>query len=99
MNNKAGTIDVLVIYSNGMASVYDFKGQNFKTIDSKVVGEVPASKIQSGDLQLLHYTQMLREVYGIQGFIKTRLVPFNLQMNMKKRTSNLSEVWGRAARA
>jgi hypothetical protein len=80
--DTGGTIDMLVLFSNGKASVYDFKGQRFWTKD-KHTEDFKISKIESGTIQMQNYIKILREVYGIseKNFIETRLLPFNLNVN------------------
>jgi hypothetical protein len=85
----AGTIDLLVIFSNGKASVYDYKGQYFKTSGDKVVGDFKSTKVRSGRAQTSEYKKILQDNYGIDEFIEVRLVPFNFQYN---RVGNISKI-------
>ena len=85
----AGTIDLLVVYSNGKTSVYDYKGQYFRTKLGKVVEDFKGTKIRSGRAQTNEYKKILKEEYGIEEFVEVRLVPFNFQYN---RAGNISKI-------
>lgn len=77
----AGSQDVLVIYSDGSASIYDYKFINFTKKDGKVnvEQEIPFSKRQSYHLQIAEYKRILEEVYGIKHFRQTRIMPFDIK--------------------
>lgn len=89
----AGTIDLLVVYSNGKASIYDYKGYKYFTKgDGKLMGEFAISKIVTGDMQIGIYKDILRDSYGVEDFIETRLIPFNISFNNKSGTIYTFEV-------
>lgn len=85
----AGTIDLLVIYSNGKMSIYDYKGQKYRTRGSQVLEDFRSSKIWSGNEQISVYRDVLRNEFGIEDFLETRLIPFNFQFN---KAGNISTI-------
>lgn len=85
-----GSQDVIVIFSDGSASIYDYKFINFKTEKKGKTFEVPEGteinfmKEKSYNLQLSEYKRILQDVYGINKIRATRILPFNIQYESKK---------------
>ena len=80
----AGTVDVLAVYSNGKASIFDYKNINFKTIRGKVVSTVPFYKQEAYHIQLMQYADMLNK-YGVNSFVHIQALPINMQLNSQKK--------------
>lgn len=76
--NMAGTVDLLVVFSDGSASIYDFK-----TFSQKTPGRPYASRIGDWDVQLSNYRNMLKHNYGINKFRHTRVIPFRTDYSGK----------------
>lgn len=69
-----GTVDLLIVFSDGSVAIYDYKFINFfKNQDS-----IPFVKERSYDAQISTYKNILSKLYGIQKFRKTRIIPFNI---------------------
>ena len=78
----AGTIDLLVVYSNGKSSLYDYKTKTFKRKGGKVIEEsFGIDKIRTGEDQMSIYTQILRDEYGMNEFVETRLTPIDMRFD------------------
>lgn len=78
--DRAGSIDVMVIFSDGSASIYDYKfmGMEHTTINGKVVVTqdwIHIGKEKSFNIQIGEYKRMLREKYGVTHFRETRIIP------------------------
>lgn len=80
----AGTMDIVVVYSDGSISIYDHKFINYK---KELIGEkwvvnpeqsVPFYKMRSYEGQIGIYKNMLNKM-GITNFRETRILPNNIQ--------------------
>lgn len=74
--DEAGTIDLLAVYSDGTASIYDFKsyvGQPKK--------EPSMNKVEGWEIQMQNYKNMLKRAYGVKGFRESRVIPLQVQYN------------------
>ena len=97
-----GSQDLTVVYSDGSASIYDYKFINFKKqfINNKWVFpehmEVNFMKEKSYNLQLAEYKRILKEVYGINKIRATRILPYNVQYKFKNKvpTTTISDLEG-----
>lgn len=81
--DTAGTIDLLVSFSDGSISRYEYKFINFTTDESKTVviqDNVPWYKQDMYDAQMLAYETIIRSNIGNQQERLTRAIPFNLQI-------------------
>ena len=81
----AGSIDLLAVYSDNSASIFDFKSMmpasRYKK-GTKIVEEfVPFYKIDSFKLQQFQYKRILQDVYGIKKVRQTRIVPIQLELS------------------
>jgi hypothetical protein len=97
--DTAGSTDILAIFSDGSASIFDFKFIEFATKNGKVIVDmINPLKEQSFDMQMKEYKRMLQDVYGISKFRQTRVVPINVQYQWKnegdgsRKTSNLYSI-------
>jgi hypothetical protein len=95
--DTAGTMDVVVIFSDGSASIFDFKFINYK---KQLIGnqwildpesQVPFYKRRSYEAQIGIYKNMLRQI-GITNFRETRILPNNIQFKYNKQGLPIFEV-------
>lgn len=77
---EAGTVDLLVVYPNGVVDIFDYKSMIFKEVGGKVTSTVNEYKRDAFDIQLIKYKDMLRENYGVTQFGATRIIPINMQL-------------------
>ena len=92
-NNIGGTIDVLVIFSDGSASIYDWKfkspriGSNAEISKKgiEITGDMYASSLDGYDNQLNAYKNTLLTKYGVTKVRHSRIVPISV---MFKRNSD-----------
>ena len=68
--NVVGTIDLLVLFSDGSAAIYDYKTKSFGR--DKTISTV---KRTDWMFQLSNYANMLRDVYGIANIRQSRIIP------------------------
>lgn len=90
----AGSIDVLAIYSDGRASVFDYKFLNLDEKDGKISDFAKQKlfyKEDSYGLQMSEYKRILRDTYGIKGFIHTRVVPMNVRFAWDKKAGKMTD--------
>lgn len=92
----AGTMDVVVVYSDGSVSIYDYKFINYR---KELIGEkwvidpeqgIPFYKRRSYEGQISIYKNMLTKL-GVKNFRETRILPNNIQFK-KKNKKLLQEV-------
>jgi hypothetical protein len=83
----AGTGDVVAVFSDGRASIFDYKfislpmsweGQNYTHYST----EITAAKEESYEQQISEYKRMLKQIYGVKEFIHSRVVVVNTQYNV-----------------
>jgi hypothetical protein len=80
--DRAGTVDLLVVYSDGSASIFDYK-----TFSRKPgVGPSP-TKIRSWDVQISAYKEILKKDYGVTMFRHARVIPFNVSFYGKSKAT------------
>ena len=85
--DKAGSIDLLSVFSDGSVGIYDFKFINFVTQDGKVVDYMDKvdMKEESWDAQISEYKRILKEVYGVDLVRRSRVVPANVQYKYERK--------------
>lgn len=71
-----GTIDLLVVYSNGTVGIYDYKGMDFT--DKKFV---PLYKEEAFELQLNSYVQILHDRYAVENVAESVIIPTGMILN------------------
>lgn len=75
-NDLAGTIDLIVVYSDGSVGTFDFKSFNMTDNDLKYDNDLlSVDKYTIWNLQGTNYHEILREAYGIKKFRENRMVP------------------------
>lgn len=91
--STAGTSDLITVFSDGSASIHDYKFVRFPEITvqegntyRKVVVEdhLDLYKTKSYNLQLSEYSRILRSVYDIQHLRQTRIIPVEVKFAGKK---------------
>lgn len=86
-NDTAGSIDLLAVFSDGSAAIYDFKFINFFT-EKGVVKDFENKidiKEESWDIQIGEYKRILKDVYGINTIRQSRIIPINVQYKKIKK--------------
>jgi hypothetical protein len=91
INDIGGSIDILAVFSDNTASVFDFKSMSpsyyYKTgvgSNAKIIKEfIPSYKEESYKLQMNEYKRILRDIYGIDGFRQTRIIPVQTEFQLK----------------
>lgn len=97
----AGTCDLLVVYSNGVCEIYDYKNKQFKEIKGKIAYEIGDKQRLLYEAQITAYKNILDELvrdYQINAhqkdvrvrFAATRMIPVNIQLNIEEDTNNIS---------
>jgi len=75
--DTAGTIDLIVVFSDGSVSMYDFKTTKFFMIGKENYQKIGYVKEEAFNLQLTGYRSILSDQYDIDTFRETRVVPIN----------------------
>lgn len=86
--DTAGTADLIVRYSDGSVSIYDYKFINllYKNKDGHTqISDISASKRSSYDAQMSTYKKMMEDYLGVSNFRETRIIPI-AKMQMSKAT-------------
>tara|TARA_R110002012_G_scaffold4248_4_gene19519 strand:+ start:27830 stop:32767 length:4938 start_codon:yes stop_codon:yes gene_type:complete len=102
--NVGGTIDLLVVYSDGSASIYDYKFKSPKFGQGKfstakfgpggqimITGDMYAGSLENYDMQLGHYRDILLSKYGINKIRQSRIVPVSVVFDKVKGTNELKD--------
>lgn len=76
----AGTVDVLVVHSNGEVSIYDYK--NIESLTRK--GQISRQSTTLYERQISEYKRILREEYPVKGFRKSRIIPIDVKYDGDK---------------
>lgn len=99
-----GTIDLLALFSDNSAAIYDFKtkipkGDNvnsdgsLKSLDGVItIGDKEKYKLQLGE-----YGRILRERYGVKEISVSRIIPIRLNVDYNKSTKMHERVVKKAA--
>ena len=77
--NTPSTIDLLVIYSNGVAEINDFKFKN--NFDKKDLSNYDFTK---WNIQLDEQKAALKNSYGVESFGKSAVIPIDVSYNFNK---------------
>jgi hypothetical protein len=82
--DTAGTVDVLAIFSDGSASIYDWKfisprqvsgfGQKARIMESPF-----GSKEDGYNMQIGAYKSILKQFYGVEKIRRSRIIPIHVQ--------------------
>ena len=91
--DEGGTSDVIALYSNNKATVYDYKtigstSQKYKKVgDTEQLVEdlITPSKMQSYQLSLGSYKRILVDRLGVKSVDETRVIPIHLRFGVKPR--------------
>lgn len=90
--DKAGTMDLYVVYSDGTKEIYDFKSINFyESADKRIPKEVKEWKKDFYSEQLNGYRQILLDDYDAkpEDFTKLAIIPVDIQFFWDKTTKKL----------
>src|SRR5699024_565127 len=74
----AGPIDMLAVFSDGSAAVYDFK--TFSRSGKQEPGQIVKNKWH---VQMYRYKNMIKHIYGVTTFRQKRMIP--IQVNYSKK--------------
>tara|TARA_Y100000593_G_C4318066_1_gene342047 strand:+ start:344 stop:5311 length:4968 start_codon:yes stop_codon:yes gene_type:complete len=84
-NEKAGvggTLDLVAIFSDGSASIYDYKFKSANAQYSKanrgrltITGDMFTTSLEGYDWQISHYRDALEQKYGVTKIRQSRIVP------------------------
>jgi len=103
INDVGGTIDLLIIYSDGSASVYDYKfktpsmygkyrtGKFVKGKGIEVIGDMFASSLEGYDFQIGAYRDALLSKYGVTKMRHSRIIPVAVVYERNKETQQLTD--------
>ncbi len=81
-NQRAGTADLIVVFSDGSAALYDYK-----TFSAKK-GEAPSTvKQEDWAVQLSNYANMLKDNYGVHSLRHSRVIPINVNFDKYDKAS------------
>ena len=82
---SGGTIDVLILYSDNTASIYDYKFKTPSTLNKaqarrtatgyKILKDFYADSIDQYDIQLSDYKETLLKKYGVKDIRESRIIP------------------------
>ena len=102
--NLSGTIDLLIIYSDGSASIYDYKSKSpkfgrgakstakFKGSSVEIIGDMFANSMDDYDFQIGNYASALGSNYGVTRIRHSRVVPISVVYKYNKDTGLLSPI-------
>ena len=96
VKSVGGTMDVVVVFSDNTASLYDYKTMRASAKQTAVINGavqlindlVPAYKFEGYNLQLGEYQRILQQMYGIKDIRESRIVPVMTQNVTKTREQN-----------
>jgi hypothetical protein len=80
-SNVAGTIDLAVVYSNGVVGIYDYKGIRYNSTQT-----IPRYKEEAYNIQISEYKKVLSRAYGVENFGETRIVPIDMSIGKVTKT-------------
>jgi len=91
MKDRIGTADLVVLFSNGTAMVYDFKfrsiGKDFWKASGQLKNTDPiSSRYQEYEMQLKLLGHDLKESYGVKEIVGGRIIPIAMNLNWFKDT-------------
>jgi len=82
-----GSTDMIAIFSDGTASIYDYKTITPNAVylqkDKLIADPIPFYKKTSYNSQMVQYKEILSDVYGVKGFRHTRVVPIRMDFKYK----------------
>lgn len=81
ITDTAGTIDLMVVHSNGAISIFDWKSMTFTMHNKEIIADIEPSKRYVFDAQMTLYKSALVEGIGADNFGVVRIVPINLQLD------------------
>ena len=91
IKDRVGTADLVVLFSNGTAMVYDFKfrsiGKSFWDASGNLINTDPiTARYQEYEMQLKLLAHDLKESYGVKEIVGGRVIPIAMNLNWFKDT-------------
>ena len=83
----AGTIDMVAIFSDGTAGVYDFK--SYTRAGRRPPGQ---QKVEKWNVQMANYKNILKDFYGIKNFRQSRAIPIHVSYSQNDQGEYINEV-------
>ena len=71
--NLAGTVDLLVVFSDGSVALYDYKSRSFGKQN-----RVSTNQKSDWIFQISNYSNMLKNVYGVSKIRHARIIPIDV---------------------
>ena len=91
--NLGGTTDILAVYSDNTASIFDLKTKILKSDNKDVFGNVidPSRLITQSDhekykLQIGEYAKLLKDSYGVKSVRTTAIYPVTIDIKFNNKT-------------
>lgn len=72
-----GTLDLLVLYSNGKVALYDYKNISFRQFKGEILYGISEDKFDDFNMRLTTYKNILYS-QGITEFAESRIIPINV---------------------
>jgi hypothetical protein len=96
-----GTMDIVALFSDNTASLYDYKTLGAKADDfigqgseTKLIKDiVPHYKHEAYTLQLTEYQRILKERYGVKSIRESRIIPIFLRSVIKDKANRTEGSW------
>lgn len=96
--DMGGSIDLMVSYSDGSVSLYDYKFIQMKTYTD--VGGVTVmadqwigkGKEEAFNMQIGEYKRILRDFYGVENFRESRIIPAHISVDKDAQTTDMKEM-------
>ena len=94
IKDLAGSIDVLVVYSDGSTSIYDYKFTSMKTSrKGEVIQQwINHGKEESYNMQIGEYKRILKTFYGVNNFRESRIIPAHIGIDNSVELEVSSEI-------
>ena len=96
--DTAGTVDILFLFSDNTAAIYDYKFMSPSTESAIVELEKGApklvalpyteKKLENFDSQIAFYSKVLRDQYGVADIKRSRIIPAHIDFKWVKGTPN-----------
>jgi len=94
-----GTMDIVALFSDNTASIYDYKtmrahSQDLLLVDGNVQlikDLVPMYKYEGFTMQLGEYQRILTQKYGVKDIRESRIIPIMVQNTLKEKTGRTED--------
>lgn len=95
-NDLAGTVDLLVVHSNGAVSKFDWKSMIYEMVGKQTVNAPAWYKRANWNQQLAIYDNILSAAYGVTDFAMSRIIPINIQFAKDNTVYSMSSAYTQA---